>query len=425
MRKTNKKSIFILILSGVALIWPLLSGQAHAACPDKSDEIKLIQNDARISQNDPSCVQLMTASAVQAGTVEENVFSKTILNYSELKESAVKEIFRRFGFNKVVNSNIHYYVNNKRSFSTSLNRAGRYVDTISAVFIQKGLPAELAYLPLIESGFKTHAYSYKNASGLWQFIPATARKYGLKIDPWVDERRDPVKATVAAAEYLKDMYERFGSWNLALAAYNAGEGKIGAAIRKYKNNDYWKIRRTRYIVRETKKYVPAFVAAAAIATYPEKYGFTTIDYHEPLRYEEVVIDTPMDLETVAGFTGVSLPAIIELNPELKYWCTPLNVSDYTLRIPEGTKESFLRRIAGASEDDLFHVRLYRVKNGDTVGGIAIRLNSSSHAIIEMNSLGRDALIIAGKDILVPINRSKHKEGDKVVFLQRIIRSRNL
>ncbi|MBI4825683.1 MAG: transglycosylase SLT domain-containing protein [Nitrospirae bacterium] len=367
---------------------------------------------------------LMTPDALTE-PADVNISSQAIREYSELKESEINKLFERFGFNKVVQGSIMFYSDKKRSFSKSLGLASRYIKDMSAVFIEKGMPAELAFLPLIESGYINHASSDKSASGIWQFIPSTARRYGLKIDSWVDERRDPVKSTVAASEYLSDMYDKFGSWNLALAAYNAGEGKIGMAIKQNKDDDYWKMRGTGYITEETKRFIPSFVAAAAIATYPEKYGFDSIDHAEPLRYDEVVIKASMDLSTVADFTGAGVEDIKDLNPELKSWCTPLNVSEYTLRIPAGTKESFLGRIAEATDDELFYVRVYRVAAGDTLGKIAKMFHSSVQAIIDINSLGKNAVIVAGRDILVPVNRAEQIKAGKVVYLKPLGKCKSL
>ncbi|MDO8281576.1 MAG: transglycosylase SLT domain-containing protein [Thermodesulfovibrionia bacterium] len=368
---------------------------------------------------------LMTATDAQTAPVDVIISSQTTQEYSEQKESEINGLFERFGFNKVVQGSIMFYSDKKKSFSKSLGLASRYIKEMSAVFIEKGMPAELAFLPLIESGYRNHASSDKSASGIWQFIPSTARRYGLKIDSWVDERRDPVKSTVAASEYLSDMYDKFGSWNLALAAYNAGEGKIGMAIKQNKGDDYWKMRGTGYITEETKRFIPSFVAAAAIATYPEKYGFDSIDHAKPLIYDEVVIKASMDLSTVAEFTGAGVEDIKDLNPELKSWCTPLNVSEYNLRIPAGTKESFLSRIAEATEDELFYVKVYRVAAGDTLGKIAKMFHSSVQAIIDINSLGKDAVIVAGRDILVPVNRAEQLKAGKVVYLKPLSKCRNL
>jgi membrane-bound lytic murein transglycosylase D len=143
---------------------------------------------------------------------------------------------------------------------------------MAGIFSEKGLPRELAYLPLVESGFNPHAYSHRRAAGLWQFMPRTAKKFGLKIDWWIDERRDPVKSTQAAARYLQYLYERFGSWPLALAAYNAGEGRVNNALDKVGESDFWSISATPHIKKETRDYVPSYIAAAAIATHPKASG---------------------------------------------------------------------------------------------------------------------------------------------------------
>jgi membrane-bound lytic murein transglycosylase D len=334
---------------------------------------------------------------------------------------AVEEVYAKYGYNRAVRRLIYYYKREKKSFAERLKRAGKYIDEIARILVENDIPPELSYLPLIESGFKTHAYSPKRAAGPWQFIPATAKKYGLKIDWWVDERRDPIKSTLAAAKYLRDLYNRYGDWNLALAAYNAGEGRIDRAIRMIRKKNYWRIRQTKFINRETKNYVPSFIAATAIALEPERFGFSDIETHEPLRYDLVEITTPIDLAVVASFTGSTISEIKALNPELRRWCTPPNVSTYTLRIPKGTKDMFLANLSRADEDDLFYVKLHRVKPGDTVGKIARQLGTSIQAIIELNSLGKDALIVAGRTLLVPVDRTLHGiEG-----MRPILKARNL
>jgi len=336
---------------------------------------------------------------------------------------AVEEVYAKYGYNRAVRRFISYYKKEKTSFAERLRRAGRYIEEIARILVENGIPPEISYLPLVESGFKTHAYSPKRAAGPWQFIPATAKKYGLKIDWWVDERRDPIKSTLAAAKYLGDLYNRYGDWNLTLAAYNAGEGRIDRAIRMIRKRDYWRIRRTKFINRETKNYVPSFIAAAAIALEPERFGFSDIETYEPLRYDLVEIKTPIDLAVVARFTGSTISKIKELNPELKRWCTPPNVSSYTLRIPKGTKEMFLANLSNADKDDLFYVKLHKVKPGDTVSKIAKELGTSIRAIIELNSLGKDALIIAGRTLLVPVDRTLHEIKDISEGMRPILKAR--
>ena len=228
----------------------------------------------------------------------------------------------------------------------------------------------------------------------------------MEINWWVDERRDPVKSTIAAAEYLSDLYGMFGTWNLALAAYNAGEGKILKAIKRTNSNDFWTLRNTKHIKRETKNYVPSYIAATAIALDPESFGFENIAYHTPLQYDEVVIDSPITLATVAKFTDTDIEKIKELNPELRRWCTPPNISDYTLRIPVGTKDIFLSNLENASDDELFYVKFYTVKKGDTIKKISKRLRVPGQAIIDLNSLGKKPRLKAGSKLMIPFNPEK-------------------
>ncbi len=314
----------------------------------------------------------------------------------------VESLYEKYGFNKAVENSLYFYTKKfKENFLVHLSRTGKYLEKIAEIFRERELPQELIFLPLIESGFNLHAYSPKKAAGLWQFIPGTAKRYGLKINWWVDERRDPIKATIAASEYLSDLYGMFGSWNLALAAYNAGEGKILNALKKTKTDDFWAIRETKYIRKETKNYVPAYIAATAIALDPESFGFENVAYHPPLEYDEVTINSPMRLKTIAKLIEVEVEDIKELNPELRQSCTPPNVENYTLRIPSGTKEMFLSNLANVEEETISDKQSYTVKKGDSVGKIAKRFGVSAQSIIELNSLGKKARIIAGSKILIP------------------------
>lgn len=341
------------------------------------------------------------------------VFS-TELNADDGEKSRIEALYETHGFNKEVEKHLDFYSTKfKKRFIEYLSRARRYLEKMADIFMEKNLPQDLVFLPLIESGFKLNAYSPKKAAGLWQFVPDTAKKFGLKIDRWVDERRDPIKSTIAAAEYLSNLYEMFSSWNLALAAYNAGEGKILKALKRAKSNDFWELRNTKYISKETKNYVPSYIAATAIALEPERFGFEKVAYHSPLEYDEVVIYSPMNLATVAEFTGSDVAEIKELNPELRRGCTPPNVSTYTLKIPVGTKEIFLSNLANAKKEDTPCVESYTVKKGDTVGKIARRFGVPTQEIIELNALGKKALITAGSKILVPSPRIANiKEEDK-------------
>lgn len=291
-------------------------------------------------------------------------------------------------------------VNLKKPFSLWLTRSGIYLELLKEILREEGVPEEMAYLPLIESGFNPFARSRARAVGMWQFIAGTAKRYGLKVNRWVDERRDPVKSTRAAARYLKDLYGMFGSWSLAMAAYNAGEGKIQKALDRHGSDDYWDIVQTKHIKRETKDYVPLFIAARLIAENPEDYGFIGLSELEDFSYEEVAIDRPLSLQTIAKLAGTTPEKIKELNPELKGKSTP-PVKGYTLRIPAGCREAFLAGLPGApTSKEKPPQSVYTVKKGDTIWKIAKKTGAPRHEIIALNKVKASRLRI-GQQLVLP------------------------
>jgi membrane-bound lytic murein transglycosylase D len=228
----------------------------------------------------------------------------------------------------------------RERFEVWLARSGRYVPMMQNILKRKEIPEDLVFLALIESGFNPQAHSVASAVGPWQFIKSTGERYGLRVDKWIDERRDPVKSTVAAARYLKDLYRMFQSWSLSMASYNAGEGRIMRALASSKTEDFWQLKETSHIKDETKNYVPKFMAATLIAKNPEKYGFF-VDYHEPLSYEEVKVSKQTSLKSIAKAVGISVQQMQQYNPELKRDTTPPNYPGYHVKIPHGTKARFL------------------------------------------------------------------------------------
>jgi membrane-bound lytic murein transglycosylase D len=289
----------------------------------------------------------------------------------------------------------------KTRFSMWLERSGRYIEVMQEILKEKNMPAELVFLPIVESGFNPKAYSRARAAGPWQFISGTAKRYGLVIDWWRDERKDPVKSTEAAAKYLNDLYEMFGSWSLALAAYNAGEGKIAKALRKSSSDDFWQLLGTRYIRKETKNYVPRYIAATMIANKPEEYGFEDLSYHEPFEYDEVVLYVPVDLDIIAGCAKTDVDEIRELNPELRRWSTPPNVAEYTLRIPAGKADAFIENLAKLPDENLFTYDTYTVKKNDTLKKIAAKTKIPVNVLLELNALPGIVKLSAGDEIKLP------------------------
>jgi len=215
-----------------------------------------------------------------------------------------------------------------------LTRSGRFLPMILEVFRQKGLPEELVFAAMIESGFDPVAVSRAGAKGLWQFMAPTARQYGLRVDRWLDERLDPEKSTVAAANYLKDLYTIFGSWDLVQAAYNAGEMKVIRAIKGTGTRDFWSLTNSRLLRDETKNYVPAIHAVTIISQEPEQYGFA-VTPDEPLSYERITVPKGTSLKHVATLSGISFDVLVRLNSELRMKQTPPD-SPYHLKVPLGS-----------------------------------------------------------------------------------------
>ncbi len=299
---------------------------------------------------------------------------------------------------RVKKSLIYFQTVARDAFAKYLARSKKYTPMMKRILKQYGLPQDLIYLSLVESGYNPNAYSWARAVGLWQFISSTGRLYGLKRNWWMDERRDPVKSTHAACRHLKDLYEEFGSWELAMAAYNGGSGRIRNTIKKQRTIDFWKLR----LKRQTMDYVPLIMAAAIIAKNPEKYGFDNIEYEPEVVWDEVVIDRCLDLSVVAKALGCSLKELKELNPELLRRYTPPNAKKYTLKIPVGTKEKFLLAYDSMpSPKETSWVR-HKIRRGETVSSIAAKYGVSQYAIFAANNLNRRSKIYAGKTLIVPV-----------------------
>lgn len=247
-------------------------------------------------------------------------------------------------YNKTVQSWINYFTGRGREhFQRYAERAGRYGPVLSKILNDQGMPRDLIYLSMAESGFQNSARSWAKAVGPWQFMPFTGKKFGLDVGFYLDERRDPLKATIAASKYLRVLHDMFGSWELAAAGYNAGEGKIKRAIRRYRTENFWKLRRGRYLRPETKNYVPKIMALAIIGKNLSKFGFNQIEFQKPLDFEEINVPANTDLYKVAEAVGEDFETIKKYNPELLRWQTPPHGSSYILRVPVGKKEFWEQR----------------------------------------------------------------------------------
>lgn len=321
--------------------------------------------------------------------------------------------------NESVEGYIEYFQTEIRDrFKMWLERSGRYIPVMREIFKKHGLPEDLVFVALIESGFNPYAYSRSRAVGHWQFIKGTGRLYGLRIDQWIDERRDPIKSTDAAARYLKDLYERFGSWPLAMAGYNAGEGRIQRALIKAKTDDFWDLRSTRLIRRETKGYVPKFMAATIIAKNPERYGFT-LDYHVPLEYDVITLPGSADLRVVAKAAGITYKDIKTLNPELRTVLTPPNVKQYSLNLPLGTQQAFTDAYSQIPDERKIIGTRYKIRKNDTLARIAKRFGTSVSLLRDINHRTKGQLLKIGDVLFIPKLRSIPQEpGRRMVAAAR-------
>jgi membrane-bound lytic murein transglycosylase D len=286
-------------------------------------------------------------------------------------------------------------------FAEALARGGRYLPRIREVFHSEGIPQDLAYVALVESAFKTGALSRAKAKGVWQFMPATGKRFGLKQDWWVDERSSPEKATRAAAQYLRSLYDIFEDWNLALAAYNAGEGRVGRSLDRHNVDDFWELARTRGLKRETKNYVPMIHAAIVVAKAPEKYGFEVTP--EPLlTFDTVPVKDAVDLRVVAECAGTGVDRIQLLNPELRRLATPAGRA-WNVKVPTGVAPAAGECLANLPPEKRVTFRTHVVARGQTLAKLAKLYGSSAGAIADANGLSPGRPLAKGAELIIPID----------------------
>jgi membrane-bound lytic murein transglycosylase D len=308
-----------------------------------------------------------------------------------------------------------------------LARSGRYIPMIHRIFEEEGIPRDLAQIALIESSFVVNARSPMKAHGIWQFMPRTGRHYGLTANAVVDERSDPEKATRAAARYLSYLHELFDDWYLAMAAYNAGEGKILRAMQRTGASNFWELAATSAIRPQTQNYVPAVIAATLIARNPAHYGFE-VEYEQPLAYETVLLDRPVHLKHLSA-VETALEELRRLNPELKTTITPRQPEGYELKVPVGSRSEVLLAFAGAPTATFPVSRRHVVRRGETLARIARRYRVAVATLAATNGLSRRARVPKGRVLVIPgrtreavryasVGRGKRGHGSRILVASK-------
>jgi membrane-bound lytic murein transglycosylase D len=286
----------------------------------------------------------------------------------------------------------------RSTFERWLKRSGRYMDLFRSVLQKEGLPPDLVHLVFVESGFNVNARSYAAAVGPWQFMRSSAQLFGLNVNQWVDERKDPEKATVAAARYLKHLYSIFGDWPLALASYNAGEGTVMRAIQSQGTTNYWELR----LPKQTEEYVPQFMAALAISRDPVKYGFGDIEMDDPMRFDEVAMKGAVDLRSIAKLAECSYDELRELNPSARTAMIRGPNGITTVRVPEGKSELVQKNLAAGVELPTVNLTVrHRVRRGETLRMIATEYSVNPTELARVNNLGRGRPLRRGMLLTVP------------------------
>lgn len=294
----------------------------------------------------------------------------------------------------------YFSARERERFGLWIARSGRYLGMIQRIFREHGLPEELGYTAMIESGFSPRAVSRVGAKGMWQFMEATGRRYGLLVNRWVDERLDPVKSTIAAARYLGDLHGMFGHWFLAQAAYNAGEARVGRAIQRARTSDFWALTQTRHLPDETKMFVPQILAATVITREPGRYGFD-VTMQPPLDYDEVTVKRALDLDAVAELAEVSVDEIRDLNPSLLGRITP-PFGAFPLRLPVGAGARFEAALRDAPPGRLPVWGIHRIARSQTLADVARLYRTTPQRLAEVNHLPGGRLR-GVSEVLVPVS----------------------
>lgn len=383
--------------------------------PGARPNAEVLQSLRRLGLANP--LRLRMLDALEEPTFREDEETGELPLVTDLSNFDVSRVQARYDIPVEMQPLVAQYIQffqgpGRKWFSKWVSRSTRYLPVMQPILEAQGLPRDTVYLAMIESGFSPQAYSWAQAAGPWQFISSTGRQYGLRQDFWVDERKDPIKATYAAAKYLKDLYSELGHWYLAWAGYNTGSGRVRRLMDKVGSNDFWVISapEEKGLALETRHYVPKLIAAALIAKYPAAFGFSEKEfvYEQPMVFDEVKLNDATDLDVIARSAGVNVTQIQELNPELRRWCTPPASprNPYVLRLPKGTAQQFAENFAKLPAKERLTFRVHKVKRGDTLSQIALTYGSAPEAILQMNQLKSARTLKLNSELVIPVPASR-------------------
>ncbi len=377
-------------LSACTSLQPIVTAESVELAAASVAEASLVEHSAGISR-------AATSIAAQARNESPPPLASSLAPEVEISTARAASSFTRS--HPAIDHYIEYYSDRAPAIITSsLERASLYFPMIREIFAGTGIPTEVAYLPIVESHFKNDADSRAGAAGMWQFIPGTGKHYGLRIDRCVDERRDPASATRAAARYLRALHDRFDDWHLALAAYNAGEGRIEKIMEEHQVDDYWTMVDRRLLPRETRRYVPRFLAIVTIMDNADVFGFALPD--PPLAITTTRVDRPISLETVARLAGVERSTVEDLNPALG--CKRVPRGGFDVHLPVHTMDDFESAYASLGNAPyLDGDGTHRVRRGESPISIARRYGVSVRALMEENDISNPRRLRANTTLRIP------------------------
>ena len=343
------------------------------------------------------------------------IIEKVDISTVDIPEEVITGTSVPLPVNEHVERNIAFFMGERGRlhFEKWLEVSGKFFPMMKRIFKEEQVPEELIYLSMIESGLRPDARSWAKAVGLWQFMTGTGRMYGLRGNWWYDERRDFEKSTRAAARHMKDLFSEFGDWHVVLAAYNSGAGNVYKAIRRSGSTDYWGMRS--FLPRQTRNYVPEYIAVVRMANNPEQYGFHGITPADSLAYDVVTLDDCVDLSVLAKCASTDVKTLKELNPELLQWCTPPGVTGYKLRIPLGKAEAFTQQYAQIPDDQKRDWSIHTVKKGETLSTIAYRYGLTASLLQETNKVKDSRKLAIGTRLAIPLPKEIMPGGKKVPF----------